>query len=116
MLYSFWKILVTVFGCTLPWQLLAAHPPGPTYFPVTVPAVCGGLAASAGTASSNKAQVAIKDNRRFFAIVSFNVTPTLNFSPGCKLIRQIVSEINKESCVLWTREMFCYSIRALAVH
>src|SRR5579872_4290288 len=25
---------VVVFGCTLPWQLLAAHPPGPLYIPV----------------------------------------------------------------------------------
>src|SRR4029077_7986117 len=31
--YSFWKMRVVVFGCTLPWQLLAAHPPGPLYLP-----------------------------------------------------------------------------------
>jgi hypothetical protein len=63
MLYSFWRMRVTVFGCTLPWQLLAAHPPGPTYFPVTVPAFCGGLAANAGAARSNKAQVLIRGIR-----------------------------------------------------
>src|SRR5271157_2116834 len=33
MLNSFCQILVTFLGLTLPWQLLAAHPPGPLYFP-----------------------------------------------------------------------------------
>src|SRR5271165_4505628 len=33
MLNSFCQILVTLLGLTLPWQLLAAHPPGPLYLP-----------------------------------------------------------------------------------
>ena len=41
MLYSFWKMRVSARGLTLPWQLVAAQPPGPTYLPVSLGAPAG---------------------------------------------------------------------------
>jgi hypothetical protein len=41
MLYSFWKIRESALGFTLPWQLVAAQPPGPTYFEDSVEVLAG---------------------------------------------------------------------------
>jgi hypothetical protein len=69
MLYSFWKIRVSARGVTLPWQLVAAQPPGPTYFDGSVAVAAGrgdGDAAveslKIGTAMNESAETAAASN------------------------------------------------------
>jgi len=54
---------VSARGFTLPWQLVAAQPPGPTYFPASVGAPSAGAAAEDGegdpvAATANDARAA----------------------------------------------------------
>src|ERR1700683_3909756 len=106
---------VLALGCTLPWQLLAAHPPGPLYLPAATafwsyggvaiagldPAFCAtlresGMSSGKTTASSCfRILLSLLTSRSCLPRDPLTNTPGVIFA-GVLVIRRVREEINRE--------------------
>src|SRR6476469_3217008 len=116
MVYSFWKMRVTVLGWTLPWQLLAAQLPAPLYLPMAAGAeacanktgVSDGARAGAITAS------AISSRLQLLGIASTNkgtARHTRTVRSGLPLLLLLPIEINENP----KRRFACGQVQPFAI-